>query len=708
MGRADEETPKADVPSVANDHAEDVGLDYEVEGPDSTFYSPSSPAKKKSCCPNCLNKSLVGLKALLFLFYGGIGVIVTWLNHLQISRRLSEKECLLAYGISSILSIFTPFVFGLISDKSAQPKKVLAVCFLLAGIFYPLFLFVPPAAPHDFKSRYERCSDPNSFDNGSYCLPSKFNCSTGFSELISNSGGCSEGCRGKLILSNCDFIFKNESHSKGFHGSQSESEYYDYGGPAAQAQTAPASYDTTGDDDEEGEPWTPSWPPHICIGTESKSPRLSEAPLCYAFYKDRTNITVDVSDISGNLEDDGKCHYPLLHYSPKLRRYQHLLYCSPISPNCQVSCDLYWDVNEVDQWSCSSDFIQWAIAFGSFVAVHTIGTMLLISAAGLLNVAILSMTHEHRGYFGCQLTYAALGYALLTPSIAYLFEFLRDFQIPWSLDYIAVYAGWLIVSALLALTLPHHAEWVPKPGTIGPMLRRWSCRGHTVLFFLILIILGGFQGLAETLAFFQIKHTGATLFQFGLGGTAAMIPALLFIYRVEKVIDYCGYHNVLAIAMVVLSLQFTGYAYLRDVMVEWSYLLRGMETFSVVTVWAAAAHTTYNAAPRSLVATCQSIIVTLYCCFGRGIGCCLGYVALLYMSREIVLKILSISSVIICILYLLSYYCLLKPNPYSRHYDTDHGFAPSGKYTPLKLLQGKKGKEDKKAQIAHKASEEVA
>ena len=57
--------------------------------------------------------------------------------------------------------------------------------------------------------------------------------------------------------------------------------------------------------------------------------------------------------------------------------------------------------------------------------------MLLISAAGLLNVAVLSMTHEHQGYFGCQLTFAALGFALLTPGAAHLFEYLKDFEIPW-------------------------------------------------------------------------------------------------------------------------------------------------------------------------------------------------------------------------------------------------------------------------------------
>ena len=66
-----------------------------------------------------------------------------------------------------------------------------------------------------------------------------------------------------------------------------------------------------------------------------------------------------------------------------------------------------------------------------------------------------------------------------------------------------------------------------------------------------------------------------------------------------------------------LLLIFVGYAYLRNVIPEWMYLLKALDTFSIVTVWAAAAHTTYNAAPRSLVASCQAIIVTLYCSLGN-------------------------------------------------------------------------------------------
>jgi len=65
-------------------------------------------------------------KSLFYVYYfvfAGIGTIATWLNHTQISLRFTEKESLLIYGLSSLFSVATPIVFGLFSDKTAQPKK---------------------------------------------------------------------------------------------------------------------------------------------------------------------------------------------------------------------------------------------------------------------------------------------------------------------------------------------------------------------------------------------------------------------------------------------------------------------------------------------------------------------------------------------------------------------------------------------------------
>jgi hypothetical protein len=62
--------------------------------------------------------------------------------------------------------------------------------------------------------------------------------------------------------------------------------------------------------------------------------------------------------------------------------------------------------------------------------------MLLISAAGLLNSAVVSMVHEHEhgGYLGFQLIYGALGFAIMTPLFAFLFQYFQSSEweaLPW-------------------------------------------------------------------------------------------------------------------------------------------------------------------------------------------------------------------------------------------------------------------------------------
>jgi Na+/melibiose symporter-like transporter len=74
----------------------------------------------------------------------------------------------------------------------------------------------------------------------------------------------------------------------------------------------------------------------------------------------------------------------------------------------------------------------------------------------------------------------------------------------------------------------------------------------------MIALLGCFQMFNDVLSFHQIKFVGGDLLLIALGATASVLPALVFVYRVEKVIDYCGHQNLFAIALVVLSLQFTG------------------------------------------------------------------------------------------------------------------------------------------------------
>ena len=73
-------------------------------------------------------------------------------------------------------------------------------------------------------------------------------------------------------------------------------------------------------------------------------------------------------------------------WSEELQRYEQMVNCSPIANHLRVSCELEWDPSKSNQWSCSSDFIQWAIVFSTFVALHALGTVIIY---GLIRTVIL-------------------------------------------------------------------------------------------------------------------------------------------------------------------------------------------------------------------------------------------------------------------------------------------------------------------------------
>ncbi|ODN00414.1 hypothetical protein Ocin01_06249 [Orchesella cincta] len=194
----------------------------------------------------------------------------------------------------------------------------------------------------------------------------------------------------------------------------------------AEAQVAPTEYEDLLD---EGEDFgRPDAPPHVCVDDNADFKYKS---LCFAFDTDMHEIILHASELSGYADQDGKCRYPLVGYSETKQEFHHLLSCSPLSGHCHVSCDLRWDSHESDQWACQSDYVQWIISFTAFVAVHALGTMLLISAAGLLNSSILSMAHEHSGFFGCQYWYAAMGFGIVPPVVTFLFQLIESLDIPW-------------------------------------------------------------------------------------------------------------------------------------------------------------------------------------------------------------------------------------------------------------------------------------
>jgi hypothetical protein len=82
---------------------------------------------------------------------------------------------------------------------------------------------------------------------------------------------------------------------------------YDEEGPIPQAQILGEDDETdTNEDNVRGR--LIGNIPHICT---KDNPQFKYKNLCFAFDKDMHEINLNIKDISGYADHDGKCHYPL-------------------------------------------------------------------------------------------------------------------------------------------------------------------------------------------------------------------------------------------------------------------------------------------------------------------------------------------------------------------------------------------------------------
>lgn len=79
--------------------------------------------------------------ALYFITFCSTGVLIVYLNLYLKRAGLSDSQLGTAAAIPSLMTIFSPPIWGMIADSVKDMRRVLVVLFLAAGMLYPLLLF---------------------------------------------------------------------------------------------------------------------------------------------------------------------------------------------------------------------------------------------------------------------------------------------------------------------------------------------------------------------------------------------------------------------------------------------------------------------------------------------------------------------------------------------------------------------------------------
>jgi len=107
--------------------------------------------KEKEKTKPLINRNLLSLKLVLFLFFGGLGCLYPFLPVHMLAIGLNRMEARIISIVAPLVSILGPLIFGPLADRlagkgsiSGKFLRIMAVFTILLGaLFYGLLMAVP-------------------------------------------------------------------------------------------------------------------------------------------------------------------------------------------------------------------------------------------------------------------------------------------------------------------------------------------------------------------------------------------------------------------------------------------------------------------------------------------------------------------------------------------------------------------------------------
>ncbi|KAG7207130.1 hypothetical protein KM043_001004 [Ampulex compressa] len=678
-----------------------------------------------------VNANLLSLKLLLFLFFGGIGCLFPFLPLHMKRVGLSMEEIRRISIVSPAVAALGPLVVAPIADRLAGSRdgtnsrlksgrhlrSLIAIACLLSAIFHSLLLLLTPAQPLErgplerTPRRFYCDRAAGAFVERSSCpaLEGKDGQPSTFCPLPSTADDASLET---LVLRDCRYVaYTNADTYAGEVSTPYESTPPDLPGIDELAGSgyysglipleSGAIKERTESELVGGSVEAETEPPHVCFKNASNQ------VLCHVYTGHSGGLTVNVSlgQPRTAAEAEGRCVYPVMEALPCRvpSALEARIECAlPESPMAHGLEGTVLANTHCEGVAASTE----RSSFWWYLGIRSTADLFLTTAVALVDAAVVIATGETsrgRGEVGRQLSFGSLGLAVFGPLCGYATTLLS----PSARYYppILLHALLLLLAGLLALCAhgmplgPPEWWWHTRSGMLAlPMsaVKRYGCETASLVF--LLILMGTFWSAMDTYLPFHLQALNADELAIGTTMTVGALPAILFLWRFEHLVDYCGHGHLLIAAFVVYIVRFVGlYAAPGP---WWSLLSEGLEVFSLEIMWVTAVLYLRHLVPRNLTMTAQALPVVAHFCIGRCIGAIVGSYDLgLEVSNVLFLESLravyynmAIAAAIVATLCFICYHRLLKPQCHAHTVDGSRKPATvvqaingNGSYTPLKI-----------------------
>ncbi|CAL7939106.1 unnamed protein product [Xylocopa violacea] len=642
-----------------------------------------------------INTNLLSLKLLLFLFFGGMGCLFPFLPLHMTEMGLSIGQIRMISMISPAVAILGPLFAAPIADKLAGHqgrsdksstgrylRVMIAIACMLSAVFYIFLLFIPTV---------DRIEPPRER------RPElKFNCDqTGavvLQERCKDRVSChrwsDETKIGTLLLEGCNYACYPVG-SKRWHPDDSDASDtsgttdsdvigLDGSGETTVIPLESEIYAQVNDQDQEETKKTrrfampDSEPPHLCF-------KEGDNVVCHVYTKYSGNVAINVTlgQALNNESDRDWCAYPLAEYFACRIPTELQARMTEVLQSCSIECNLVDPYTLPDSVLIESQCQQtkdWShLVFWTYLAIRSAADIFPTTAVALIDAAVVIATRETscgRGDVGRQLAFGSLGFAIFGPLTGYLSTLMENLNSFCYLP-ICMHALLMLLAAYVAISAngmplsPPEWWWHTRSGMLAlPMSAIKRYGSETAALVIVLIIMGTFWSAMDSYLPLHLQKLGGNELPIGVAMTVGAIPAFLFLWKSEHLVDYCGHSNLLITAFTVYIIRFTGLSLVAEPW--WSLISEGLEVFTLGIMWVTAILYLRHLVPRHLTVTAQALPVIAHFCVGRCIGAVIGaYINIdgsdIVHSLRFVYRCMAIAAAAVAVLYFVLYHGLLKP-----------------------------------------------
>ncbi|KAL7293937.1 hypothetical protein TKK_0012667 [Trichogramma kaykai] len=469
--------------------------------------------------------------------------------------------------------------------------------------------------------------------------------------------------------------------------------------------------------------------PQVCY-----KDKRNDRSVCHVFTDSKKSLLVDAALRQATNPEDTEdwCVYPVAQHFDCTVPQAYEIAARSANQSCVVECSIdnpydteYGETSVLSESQCGQVIGNEQLTFWMYLAIRSLADIFPMAGLTLVQAAVVLATRETacgRGDVGRQLAFGSAGFAVFGTLAGYLASLTGTgssmaYYAPLTLHgLLATIAACVALSADSMPLAPPDWWWHTRSGCGGaggvlPMsnVRRYG--GEAAALFLVLLLAGTLWSTIDMYLPIHLLHLKSNELTIGIAMTVGAVPAILFLCKSERLVDYCGHSNLLIIAFVFYIVRFTGLSLVTDIW--WTLLVESLELFTLSILWITAMLYFRHLIPRQMTTSGQALPVIAHFCIGRAIGSIISAcVDKVNRDDEVVAmryiyQCLAIASAVIATLYFATYHAVLKPRCHhaqsAQQQNGQRNHTPSivqamngnGSYTPLKVYHngsnGRKG-----------------